>query len=92
MNAYFKNLTHSFEIMIEGMEKEQFLKFRMSLLPASGFQSAQYRMIEICATDMIKLVDKDHRSKFNSNSSINEMFERLSKNFNSFWDNFKNKI
>ena len=75
MNAYFKNLTHSFEIMIEGMEKEQFLKFRMSLLPASGFQSAQYRMIEICATDMIKLVDKDHRNKFNSNSSINEMFE-----------------
>jgi tryptophan 2,3-dioxygenase len=25
--------------MVDGMEKEQFLKFRMSLLPASGFQS-----------------------------------------------------
>ena len=75
MNAYFKNLTHSFEIMIEGMEKDQFLQFRMSLLPASGFQSAQYRMIEICSTDLIKLVDKDHRNKFSDTSSLEEMFE-----------------
>ena len=43
------------------MEKEQFLKFRMSLLPASGFQSAQYRMIEICTTDINNLTQKDIR-------------------------------
>src|ERR1043166_4400568 len=60
MNAYFRNLTNSFEIMVDGMEREQFLKFRMSLLPASGFQSAQYRMIEICATDFHRLIDKDY--------------------------------
>ena len=47
--------------MVDGMEKEQFLTFRMSLLPASGFQSGQYRMIEIYATDFVQLVDKDHR-------------------------------
>ena len=40
---YLKNLIDSFDIMIEGMERDQFLKFRMSLLPASGFQSAQFR-------------------------------------------------
>ena len=51
---YFKNLTESFSIMTEGMERDQFLKFRMSLLPASGFQSAQYRLIEICSTDMLR--------------------------------------
>src|SRR5436190_16197401 len=61
INRYFGALTHSFEIMVDGMEKEQFLKFRMSLLPASGFQSGQYRMIEIYATDFINLVDKDKR-------------------------------
>lgn len=75
INAYFKNLTHSFEIMVDGMEKEQFLKFRMSLLPASGFQSAQYRMIEICATQFINLVDKDHRNAFHGDSDIESLFE-----------------
>src|SRR5205814_800582 len=47
INRYFEALTKSFDIMVEGMEREQFLAFRMALLPASGFQSAQYRMIEI---------------------------------------------
>jgi tryptophan 2,3-dioxygenase len=61
INSYFTALTQSFDIMVEGMEKEQFLNFRMSLLPASGFQSGQYRMIEIYATDFVQLVDKDHR-------------------------------
>lgn len=61
INKYFEALTKSFDIMVHGMEKEQFLKFRMSLLPASGFQSAQYRMIEIAATDIINLTQKDLR-------------------------------
>src|SRR6187551_3652262 len=55
INRYFEALTNSFEIMVDGMEKEQFLQFRMSLLPASGFQSGQYRMIEIYASDFINL-------------------------------------
>ncbi len=75
INSYFENLVRSFEIMVAGMEPEQFLKFRMSLLPASGFQSAQYRMIEICATDFIHLVGKENRSQFNEKSGITEMFE-----------------
>ena len=61
INNYFEALTKSFSIMVNGMEKEQFLKFRMSLLPASGFQSAQYRMIEICTTDINNLTQKDLR-------------------------------
>ena len=74
INNYFENLIRSFDIMITGMEPEQFLKFRMSLLPASGFQSAQYRMIEISATDFINLIGKDHRSKFGIDSISKEMF------------------
>ena len=58
---YFQNLVNSFEIMVVGMEKEQFLKFRMALLPASGFQSAQYRLIEIASTDVINLVNVHDR-------------------------------
>lgn len=60
---YFKNLENSFSIMVDGMEKDQFLKFRMALLPASGFQSAQYRFIEIGSTDMINLVAMEDREQ-----------------------------
>lgn len=73
---YFKNLENSFEIMVKGMEKDQFQKFRMALLPASGFQSAQYRFIEIGSTDMINLVAMDERDGMR-NASIKEMVEKL---------------
>jgi tryptophan 2,3-dioxygenase len=76
INRYFEALTQSFEIMVEGMEKEQFLKFRMALLPASGFQSGQYRMIEIYATDFINLVAADKRGQL-KNATIEEKFEYL---------------
>ena len=74
---YFKNLTDSFDVMTDGMERDQFLKFRMSLLPASGFQSAQYRMIEICSTDMIHLVDIQHRAAMETDSDIVQQVEKL---------------
>lgn len=78
INRYFESLTKSFEIMVDGMEKEQFLRYRMALLPASGFQSAQYRKIEICATDFFNLVDKDVRpSLAGKNPSIEEMFQNI---------------
>lgn len=78
VNRYFAVLTSSFDIMVEGMEREQFQKFRMSLLPASGFQSAQYRKIEIFATDFIRLVDKDARAQFEGKeNSIKDLFEHI---------------
>lgn len=78
INRYFESLTKSFEIMINGMDKEQFLRYRMALLPASGFQSAQYRMIEISSTDFINLVDKDVRAEYKEkNSSTEELFEHI---------------
>lgn len=55
VNRYFDNLINSFDIMIEGMSKSEFLKFRMALLPSSGFQSAQFRMIEIRSTKLTNL-------------------------------------
>ncbi len=77
INRYFKNLADSFDIMTDGMERNQFLKFRMSLLPASGFQSAQYRLIEISSTDMINLVDVQQRSALEEYSDIGQQVEKL---------------
>lgn len=78
INRYFEALTKSFEIMVDGMEKEQFLQYRMALLPASGFQSVQYRKIEMCATDLLNLVDKDVRPSFKSKpTEIEELFSHI---------------
>ncbi|GAB3969099.1 tryptophan 2,3-dioxygenase family protein [Spirosoma terrae] len=56
INRYFQLLEESFSIMITGMEREQFLKFRMALLPSSGFQSVQFRQIEIVSTSFRHLL------------------------------------
>ncbi len=77
INRYFEALIKSFEIMIHGMEQEQFMKFRMSLLPASGFQSAQYRLIEIWSTNFINLVHKDKRQDFISSQDIESMYDNI---------------
>lgn len=77
INNYFEHLCHTFGIMTDGMEKEQFLKFRMSLLPSSGFQSAQYRMIEIASTDMINLVNLEIRNQFDVYSTMDQMFDAI---------------
>jgi len=77
INRYFEALIKSFEIMVEGMDRDQFMKFRMSLLPASGFQSAQYRLIEIFSTDFINLVHKEKRSSFQANSEIEAMYAHI---------------
>ena len=77
INRYFDALIISFDIMSKGMDQKQFMQFRMSLLPASGFQSAQYRFIEMYSTDFINLVAKDHRSNYSSSSSIEEMYEHI---------------
>ena len=78
INKYFEALIKSFDIMVDGMEKGQFLRFRMVLLPASGFQSAQYRRIEICAADFINLVVNDKRAEYrNNDASIEAMYNNI---------------
>ncbi|WP_234988750.1 tryptophan 2,3-dioxygenase family protein [Hymenobacter daecheongensis] len=61
INRYFENLIDSFDVMVDGMDKQQFLQFRMALMPASGFQSVQYRMIEIASTDLNNLLNQEKR-------------------------------
>jgi tryptophan 2,3-dioxygenase len=76
MNSYFETLTQSFDIMVQGMEKEQFQRFRMALLPASGFQSAQYRLIEFASTPLIQLVRNEKKTEF-KNKSFEEQYEQI---------------
>jgi tryptophan 2,3-dioxygenase len=77
INSYYKALISSFGIMIKGMEREQFLQYRMALLPASGFQSAQYRMIELYATPLENLVHHSERNDFSVANGIDELYEHI---------------
>ncbi|MEO1011356.1 MAG: tryptophan 2,3-dioxygenase family protein [Bacteroidota bacterium] len=77
INSYYKALISSFSIMIKGMQREQFLQYRMALLPASGFQSAQYRMIELYATPLENLVHHTERERFTANDTIEELYEHI---------------
>ena len=77
ISAYFDMLTASFNIMSEGMEVEQYLKFRNTLTPASGFQSAQYRKIEFASTDLINLIDARFRENIDRNTPYEHALEHL---------------
>lgn len=77
ISRYFDMLTTSFTIMRDGMETEQYLKFRNTLTPASGFQSAQYRLIEFASTDLINLIDARYRDTIDRNTPYEHAFEHM---------------
>ena len=77
ISRYFDMLTSSFSIMKDGMDVDQYNKFRTTLTPASGFQSAQYRKIEFASTELINLIDKRFRDSIDRNSSYENAFEHL---------------
>lgn len=77
ISRYFDMLTSSFTVMRDGMEVEQYMKFRNTLTPASGFQSAQYRMIEFASTDLINLIDNRFRATIDRNTPYSHAFEHL---------------
>ena len=77
VSRYFDMLTTSFDIMGDGMEVEQYMKFRNTLTPASGFQSAQYRLIEFASTDLINLIDYRFRASIDRNTPYEHALEHM---------------
>ncbi len=77
ISRYFDMLTTSFNIMREGMDPKQYGKFRHTLTPASGFQSAQYRLIEFASTELINLIDNRFRKTIDRNTPFEHALEHL---------------
>jgi len=77
ISRYFDMLSTSFNIMREGMEVEQYMKFRQTLTPASGFQSAQYRLIEFASTELINLIDYRFRKTIDRDTPFEHALEHL---------------
>ncbi|WP_299250071.1 tryptophan 2,3-dioxygenase family protein [uncultured Lacinutrix sp.] len=77
ISRYFDMLTSSFNVMKDGMDVAQYNKFRHTLTPASGFQSAQYRKIEFASTELINLIDNRFRKTIDRNTPFEHAFEHL---------------
>ena len=77
ISRYFDMLSSSFDIMGDGMDKDQYMKFRNTLAPASGFQSAQYRMIEFASTELINLIDIRFRATIDRDTPFEHAYEHL---------------
>lgn len=77
VSRYFDMLSNSFTVMGEGMDLKQYLKFRNTLTPASGFQSAQYRKIEFASTELINLIDVRYRNTINRNTPFKHAYDHL---------------
>ena len=77
VSRYFDMLTSSFAIMQDGMDLAQYNKFRHTLTPASGFQSAQYRKIEFASTELINLIDPRFRETIDRDTAFEHAFEHL---------------
>lgn len=76
INVYFETLINSFDVMRFGMEKEQFVNFRMTLLSSSGFQTINYRKIEIFCTDLCNLVFEKKRSEL-ANAELKDQLNNI---------------
>lgn len=77
LNRYVDQMINSFDIMVDGMDRGEFLKFRMSLLPSSGFQSGQFRVLEIMSTDLYQLVHPQQRDKLEEDAPLEDLYAFL---------------
>ena len=77
LNRYVHMLITSFDIMKDGMSYEDYNIFRSTLTPASGFQSAQFRFIEIYCTKLENLVNEEGKKRLPENPSTEDYFEHI---------------
>jgi tryptophan 2,3-dioxygenase len=74
---YFEALENSFAVMTDGLNREQFLRFRLALIPASGFQSSQYRMIELALARLNDLVHADLRGDYAQENDLSKLLDNI---------------
>jgi tryptophan 2,3-dioxygenase len=79
LNRYTSMLINSFSVMSEGMDYDDYNTFRSTLTPASGFQSAQFRFIELYCTRVENLVNQKgvERLKDIEKPTIEDYFEHV---------------
>jgi len=82
---YFDKLTQSFDIMTPGQfgqpnqffDRDEFAKFRLTLMPASGFQTAQFRMIEIMSTGVFNLLKRETKQQLLGVTDLKKLYRNI---------------
>ncbi|WP_139855995.1 tryptophan 2,3-dioxygenase family protein [Aequorivita sinensis] len=77
LKRYTRMLITSFDIMKEGMSYEDYNIFRSTLTPASGFQSASFRYLELYSTKLENLVNSKGQERLPENPTLDDYFENL---------------
>lgn len=77
INRYTYILADSFDIMKYGMDYDDYNTFRMTLAPASGFQSAQFRFIELYFTRVENLINSRGKERLSENPTLEELFANI---------------
>lgn len=77
LNRYTNMLITSFDVMRAGMNYDDYNTFRSALAPASGFQSAQFRYIELHCTRLENLINEKGRERLGANPATEDYFEHI---------------
>jgi tryptophan 2,3-dioxygenase len=77
LKRYTTLLITSFGIMRSGMNYDDYSAFRNTLTPASGFQSAQFRYIEIYCTRLENLVNEEGKKRLSEHPTTADYFEHI---------------
>lgn len=77
MIRYTQMLITSFDIMRSGMSYDDYNTFRDALAPASGFQSAQFRYLEIYTTRLQNLINRKGQERLPEKPESEDYFENI---------------
>jgi len=77
LNRYTGLLINSFDVMRSGMNYDDYNTFRHTLAPASGFQSVQFRYIEIYCTPLVNLINENGKERISPTPDMDEYFEHI---------------
>jgi tryptophan 2,3-dioxygenase len=68
---------HNINALGRSIDREQFLHFREALSPASGFQSFQYRKMELMSTRLAHLARSEQGGRIPDGAPLDLLFEHL---------------
>lgn len=77
INKYTSMLINSFDIMKVGMDYDDYNTFRKALTPASGFQCAQFRFVELHCTSLHNLVSNTYKNKISNKPDLQEYLDHI---------------
>lgn len=77
LKRYTRMLITSFDIMKDGMSYDDYNIFRSTLTPASGFQSAQFRILELYSTRLENLINYAGIQRLPQNPTADDYFNHI---------------